>query len=44
MIALGNLLEGQKRGQAFDLGVANILQGNKNLGIAEQPTRPPFGG
>ena len=36
--------EKEKRGQAFDLGVANILQGSKKLETAEQPTRPRFSG
>ena len=32
---------GKKGGQAFDLGVTNILQGSKKLGAVEQPTRLP---
>ena len=39
-----NISMGGKRGQAFDLGVTNILQGRKKLGTAEQPTRPPSSG
>jgi len=39
-----SLFRKRKRGQAFDLGVTNILQGSKKLGTAEQPTRPRSSG
>ena len=44
LLLIGGCMRGGKRGQAFDLGVTNMLQESKKLGTAEQPTRPPSSG